>query len=185
MVKKTGITLLLLYSLLVFTGCRFNYDETMIAEEIEEDIPDTILTEFTQVMVKDSSPAFLIEASESWSFGKKKETHFKNIHFQEYDKNGDIITDGKAENALMFTETENVEIWGGLYFYSKEESATLEGDYLFWDNEKSVLTGKSDESVKIVKDDSSAIEGAGFYADSNTRTIKFESGVSGRWVNSE
>lgn len=169
--------------LLIVSGCRFDYEETMMADDLSEEIPETILKKFSQVMVKDSVPTFYIEADESRSFSKRKETIFLGVHFQEFDKTGQIITDGKAENAKMFNETESVELWGNLSFYSKREEASLEGEYLFWDNEQSTLSGKQDDRISIVEESGSKISGEGFFADSKTKSIKFSSQVSGSWNN--
>ncbi|MBI9107093.1 MAG: LPS export ABC transporter periplasmic protein LptC [Spirochaetales bacterium] len=174
-----------LLMLLFLTSCRFDYDESIIAEDLSEEIPDTILKNFAQVMVKDSLPAFYIEAAQSLTFGKRKETLFKGVHFQEYDKKGTVITDGQADNAKMFNDTESVELWGNLFFYSKREEASLEGEYLFWDNEASTLAGKSDDRIQIIEDKGSIISGKGFFADSRTKSIRFDNQVSGTWKNED
>jgi LPS export ABC transporter protein LptC len=154
----------------------------MMDEDLSEEIPESILRNFSQIMVKDSSPVFYIEAEESLTYGKRKETIFRQVHFQEYDKDGLIVTEGTADNAKMFNETESVELWGNLLFYSKREEASLEGGYLFWNNEDSTLSGKTDDRISIAEDDGSQIAGKGFFADSKTRSIRFESQVSGSWT---
>lgn len=175
------ISVLLL--LFVLSGCRFDYEETMMADDLSEEVPETVLKNFSQVMVKNSFPTFYIEAEESRSFSKRKETVFSGVHFQEYDKTGKVVTDGSAENAKMFNETESVELWGNLNFYSNREEASLEGEYLFWDNEQSTLSGKPDDRILIIEESGSKISGKGFYAESKTKLIKFNSNVSGNWVN--
>ena len=157
------LLLLILVFLIFVTGCQFNYDESMMAEDLADEIPETILKNFSQVMVKDSLPAFYIQASESRSYGKLKETVFTGVRFQEYDDNGNVITDGRADNAKMFNETESVELWGNLNFYSEREEASLEGEYLFWDNENSTLSGKEDDRISIVEKNGSEIAGKGFF----------------------
>ncbi|HAK44581.1 MAG TPA: LPS export ABC transporter periplasmic protein LptC [Spirochaeta sp.] len=181
--KELILTAAVSLALLAFSGCKFDYEESMMAEDLAEEIPDTILKNFSQVMVKESVPTFYIEADESMSFGKRKETIFTDVHFQEYDKDGTVVTDGHADNARMFNETESVELWGGLIFYSDREEASLEGEYLYWDNEKSTLSGKPDDRISIVENDGSEIAGKGFFADSRTKSIKFSSQVSGTWNN--
>ncbi|MDC7226065.1 MAG: LPS export ABC transporter periplasmic protein LptC [Spirochaetales bacterium] len=179
--KELFLTAAIFILMLSLNGCRFDYEESIMAENLSEEVPDTILKNFSQIMVKDSVPTFYIEAEESLSFGKRKETVFSNVHFQEFDSEGKVITDGHADNAKMFNETESVELWGGLNFYSDRERASLEGEYLFWDNELSTLSGKPDDRISIVEEDGSEIAGKGFFADSKTKTIKFSSQVSGSW----
>ena len=181
--KNLLTALSLIIVLTILSGCRFDYEESMIAEDLSEEVPDTILRNFSQVMVKDSTPTFYIEAGESMSFGKRKETLFTDVHFQEYDKDGSVITDGHADNAKMFNETESVELWGSLYFYSDREEASLEGEYLFWDNEKSTLSGKPADRISIIENSGSEIAGQGFFADSRTKSIRFDGQVSGSWKN--
>ena len=93
------------------------------------------------------------------------------------------MTDGKADNAKMFNETESVELWGSLNFYSMREEASLEGEYLYWDNELSTLSGKSDDKISIIESGGSEISGKGFFADSKTKSIRFDNQVSGTWIN--
>ncbi len=182
LIKLTSAFIIFLLFAAVFSGCKFDYNDSMVAEKLEEEVPNTVLKNFTQVMVKDGFPTFYIKAEESKNFGKKKETLFSDVHFQEFDKEGVVITEGSAENAKMFNETESVEIWGSLNFYSKREEASLEGEYLFWDNEKSTLSGKKEEVISITETDGSKISGKGFFADSMTKSISFDGGVSGSWT---
>ncbi len=184
-VKHALIIVLTLTILISASACRFDYDESIMAEDLSEEVPDTVLKNFAQVMVKDSVPTFYIEAAISKSFGKRKETLFEGVHFQEYDKEGAVITDGLADNAKMFNDTESVELWGSLFFYSKREEASLEGEYLFWDNEESTLSGKSDDRIQIIEDAGSVITGKGFFADSRTKSIRFDNQVSGTWKNED
>lgn len=173
-----------IFSLLIFvffSSCRFNYEETAVAEDLAEEVPQTILKNFSQVMVKDSVPTFYIEAEESASYQTKKETLFKAVIFREFNEDGEVVTSGRADNARMYNETESVELWGSLEFYSKREDASLKGEYLFWDNEKSTLSGRDDDLISIVETGGSEIEGRGFYADSASKTIRFSSDVSGSW----
>ena len=109
----------------LFQGCQFDYEESMMAEDLAEEVPDTVLRSFSQVMVRDSSPRFYIRAEESLSYGKRKETIFRGIHFQEYDENGIVVTDGRADNAKLYNETESVELWGSLNFYSQRKRPPL------------------------------------------------------------
>lgn len=180
-VKHALLILLSLLCLISASACRFDYNESIMAEDLSEEVPDTILENFAQVMVKDTVPTFYIEAAKSSSYGKRKETLFEGVHFQEYDKEGVVITDGQADRAKMFNDTESVELWGNLFFYSQREEASLEGEYLFWDNEESTLSGKSDDRIQIIEDAGSIITGKGFFADSKTKSIKFENQVSGMW----
>ena len=185
MLKKYRPFIFLILLAAGLTACEFNYEESMIAEDLDEEVPETILRNFAQVMVRDSVPTFYIEAGESEAYGKLKETHFKEVHFQEYDREGTVVTDGQADFAKMFNDTESVELWGNLYFYSQREGASLEGEYLFWDNERSTLSGKSDDRIQIVDDSGSIISGKGFSADSRNKSIKFENQVSGTWKSDE
>jgi LPS export ABC transporter protein LptC len=156
-----------------------------MAEDLSEEIPDTVLKNSAQVMVKDSTPTFYIEASKSMSYGKRKETLFEGVHFQEFDIEGAVVTDGQADNAKMFNDTESVELWGNLSFYSQQEEASLEGEYLFWDNVESTLSGKSDDRIMITENAGSIISGKGFFADSKTKSIRFDNQVSGTWKNED
>ena len=174
---------ILLYLLLA--GCCIDYDEAMIAEDLAEDIPDTILYDFTQVEVKDGKPLYRIQAEKAESFEKQYISNLTSVQFQEFDVEGEIITMGWADRVTYFTNTEDAEMEGNLAFHSKREEGSVSGEYLYWENETKILKSKTEYTVELKKDSGSNITGTGFEADFTTEHIIFTGKTEGTWVDEE
>ena len=166
-------------------GCSIDYNEAMIAENLAEDIPDTILYDFTRVEVKDGKPLYRLQAEKAESFEKQYISNLTSVLFQEFDEEGEIITEGQADMVTYFTNTENAEMEGDLTFYSKREGGSVSGEYLFWENETKILKSKTEYTVELEKDSGSTITGTGFEADFTTEHIIFTGKTEGTWVDEE
>jgi LPS export ABC transporter protein LptC len=168
--------------ILLFWGCSLDYKAGAESEKLEEQIPDTILINFKHVIVENNKKVFQIEAEEALIFNKNKVTLLKGIHFLEYDKTGNIITEGKADNARFHTDTENAEIWGSVYCYSVKEGAEIYTPSLSWEKETRILKAEPEELVRINKDDGSFIQGRGFMADLRRKSLSYLSQVLGEII---
>jgi LPS export ABC transporter protein LptC len=168
--------------LLIFAGCSLDYSAVYVTEDMSEDIPDSILTAFSHTSVKNGLPIFRLYAGKATIYNKKKETQLSDIVFQEYDGTGEITTEGTADSAVFYTETEDAEFWGNLYFYSLAEEASFATAYLFWSNTDKKLTGKEDAQVFIQKDTGTEIRGIGFEAQARTRFVTFSGTVTGSYI---
>lgn len=157
----------------------------MMADEIAEDIPDTILDSFIHTQVKGGRKTFMVQADRGEFYDKKKETLFTGVQFREFGSDGSVITEGTCEHARLFTDTDNVELWGGLMFYSAREEAQLTAEELFWNDAQGTLTAAPEAFVEIEKDSGSRLRGRGFSAETGSRTVRFESNVSGTWVGND
>ncbi|MEJ2664129.1 MAG: LPS export ABC transporter periplasmic protein LptC [Spirochaetia bacterium] len=166
-------------------GCSLDYKGAFGGEKQREEIPDTILYNFKHVVVEDNKKLFQIEADEATVFKKKQETLLENIHFLEYDKDGNIVTEGFADNARFHTGSEDAEIWGSVYFYSAREGAELLTPSLSWKKDSKVLQADPKDLVRINKDDGSYIQGRGFLADLRRKSVSFLSQVRGRIVRND
>jgi LPS export ABC transporter protein LptC len=169
-------------TLLMFAGCSLDYSSVYVTEDMSEDIPDSILYEFTHTSVQDGLPIFRLSAGTAYIYNKKEETQLLDILFQEYNKKGEIITEGRADEALFFTETENAEFWGDLFFYSLSEEASFQTAYLFWNNEEKRLIGREESDVLIQRDSGTELLGKGFEAEARTRIVTFSGPVTGTYV---
>lgn len=168
--------------LLIIAGCSLDYSSVYTTEEMSEDIPDSILYEFTHTSVKDGVPIFRLSAATAYIYNKKEETQLSDILFQEFNRKGEIITEGQADEALFFTESEDAEFWGNLFFYSLSEEASFQTEYLYWSNEEKRLIGRESSEVLIQRDSGTEILGTGFEAEARTRIVTFAGPVSGTYV---
>lgn len=177
--KKASLPL---YILLIMASCSLDYSSVYTTEEMSADIPDSILYEFVHTSVKDGTPVFRLSAGTAYIYNKKEETQLLDILFQEFDRKGEIITEGRADEALFFTESENAEFWGNLFFYSLSEEASFQTEYLYWNDEEKRLIGRDNGEVLIQRDSGTEISGTGFEAEARTRIVTFAGPVSGTYV---
>ncbi len=163
-------------------GCSLDYSSIYTTEEMSEDIPDSILYEFTHTSVKDGTPVFRLSAGTAYIYNKKEETQLSDILFQEFNNVGEIITEGRADEAVFFSESEDAEFWGNLFFYSLSEEASFQTAYLYWNDEEKRLIGRDNNEVLIQRDTGTEILGTGFEAEARTRIVTFTGPVSGTYV---
>lgn len=167
---------------LIFAGCSLDYSSLYVSEDMSEEIPDSVLYDFIHTSVKDGLPVFRLSAGTAYIYNKKQETQLTDILFQEYNGEGAIITEGRADEAIFFTESEDAEFWGNLFFYSLSEEASFETSYLYWNNEEKKLVGRDDDDVRIMRDTGTEILGTGFEAEARTRIVTFSGPVTGTYV---
>jgi LPS export ABC transporter protein LptC len=170
---------------LAVSACSLDYDQVRVAEEISADVPETIIFDFEHTVVRNGRRAFSIRAEASRSFPDQEQQLLEGIYFAEFDKNEDIVTEGIADRATLYTDTENVEIYEGIEFYTRREEAGLTAEYLFWNDEQRLLTSNPDDSVTLQRDDGSEVEGRGFRADMKYKTMSFERDVQGVYVSED
>ncbi|MBI9103919.1 MAG: LPS export ABC transporter periplasmic protein LptC [Spirochaetales bacterium] len=182
--KKRSFILILL-SLLFFFSCSLNYEDAFMTDEISEDIPDAVLSDFTHIAVRAGTETFRILAGKGENYDKKKESHFYEVEFRELNAEGQVVTLGECDKALLYLDSDNIELWGNLSFYSAEEEATILAEYLFWDDGEGILTGEPDSWVVIRKDSGSSLQGTGFTAYLRENRVILEESVSGSWVEEE
>jgi LPS export ABC transporter protein LptC len=176
------IVFFIIMAYLSLMGCSLDYKATAESEKLEEQIPDTILINFKHIIVENNKKLFQIEAEEAMIFNKKRETVLKGIHFLEYDKTGNVVTEGRADNARFHSDTENAEIWGDVYCYSVKEGAEIYTPSLSWEKETRILKAEPLDFVRINKNDGSFVQGRGFMADLRRKSLSFLSQVLGEIV---
>lgn len=170
---------------LLLFGCSLDYEQAMIADELSESLPETILIEFTHSIIKEGTPAFVVSAQRAAAYPESKTTVMERAVFKQFNSAGDMTAEGTADRATLFSATENVELEGNIYFYSVTEESAIEADYLYWDNEEGTLTGHEDETVSIRQDSGTRIRGTGFYAELYEKDIRFRGSAGGTWVEDE
>jgi len=167
-----------------YAGCSFDYEQATVAESFGEEIPDTVLETFSQTVVRDGRPLLVLEADEARTYGASNRVLLIGARFREYDSDGELSIEGRAERAVFHTDTENAEFSGEIALYSAQDEATLRATALDWDREHRFVRG-GDAAVIVERDDGTRIEGRGFEADFRTHTIRFTGGVGGTVVTKE
>ncbi|MBN2531992.1 MAG: LPS export ABC transporter periplasmic protein LptC [Spirochaetales bacterium] len=184
--KKNNLFYLSIISTILFiSGCSLDYSSANLAEDLSEKVPETVFLNFSQTQVKDGKITNKIEAERAESYTKKKEMIMEYARFQELDENGDIQTEGKADRAVLYTETDDADLFGNVYFYSYTEKTSIYADTLYWKDRDEKLLGDPGAKVLVKKDDGSYIEGKGFSTDFKLREITFTNGVNGKYIKAE
>lgn len=176
---------LIISNILFFSNCSLDYSSTNIAEDLSEKLPETVFLNFSQTQVKDGKITNKIEAKRAESYTKKKEMVMEYAQFQELDEDGDILTEGKADRAILYTETDDADLFGNVVFYSYTEKTSIYADALYWKDKDEKLLADPEATVLLKKDDGSYIEGKGFSTDFKLKEIIFTNGVKGSYVKSD
>lgn len=175
------LPLLALCALSALAACSLDYAQAEITEELSEEIPETVLTDFTHTVVENGRPVFVIAAERAENYTERKQTVLWDVTFAEYDSEGETLTEGVADRATFFTDTEDAELHGNISFYSSAEEGRIEAEYLEWNREERRLASNPTGPVLLENESGSRIRGTGFRADFTLKQIEF----SGKTASSE
>ena len=156
-----------------------DYSDAEIIEEIGENTPNSIIENFSYTSVDNGEILFRLYAEKAENYSTKKETILNEVVFQEYNANNEIITEGTAENGVIYTESDDAELTGSLIIYSANNESELTADYLYWDDSEKSLTGSDNGNVKLLRDSGTEISGTGFSGDLRTKIFSFKKNVKG------
>ncbi|MBN1525551.1 MAG: LPS export ABC transporter periplasmic protein LptC [Spirochaetales bacterium] len=183
MQKRNSV--LTLFMVLSVFSCSLDYQEIAGSGELSEKIPEAVLHDFIHRAVKDTKLVFSLEAEEAQLFQTQKKTLLTKVRFREYDDNGEMGVEGRANSAVYFTDTENAEIYGAIYFRSTAEETTLYASTLFWDKANRVLKSDGEQPVRIEKDDGAYLSGSGFSVDARRKALHYTRGVFGKYIHED
>jgi len=170
---------LLLALPLALAACSFDYG-TGKGEEGAREPPTATFTDYKHTIVVRGAPSFELKAARAEVYAEEKRTELTGVSFAEYDPDtGDLVSRGRAERALFWSETEDAELSGEVRLESLRQDAVLEGEYLRWDGKGKRLEGRLDRKVTVSRGDGSRVSGAGFEADARRRSFSFREGVEG------
>jgi LPS export ABC transporter protein LptC len=172
-------------SLLFLSACSMDYEEAEVAEDISEEVPNTVLHYFSQTIVRDGTPVYRVQAEKAETYNKKNTMILFNVLFQELNPEGEVITEGWAEEITFYTDTEDAELEGNIEFYSKAEEAAVRASFLEWDHGDKVLSGKDEEVVRLERKSGSVVSGTGFEAELKKKRVRFTGNVEGTYVDEE
>lgn len=163
-------------------GCSLDYSSAQVEVEADQSIPDTISVGMVYRMVKNSRPVIELKADRAETYNARKETILTAARFTEFDQEGGVATDGRAQSVVYYTETENAEISGSVYVHSAAEEGSISTESLSWENKTRILTADPDALVVVKKDDGSYISGRGFVGDFRVKEVRFSGPVEGKYV---
>jgi LPS export ABC transporter protein LptC len=174
------------YILFLFgLSCSLDYDQARVAETIPGQIPETILLDFTHTVVSEGRVWVILEAERAETYDERNEIVLQNVFFREYDQEGNLSTEARADRAVFSTDSEDATVSGSIKIYSQKERASLQASRLTWVREGRRLVADDGQRVTLQKDDGSYVEGEGFSADFRRRRLEFSSRVRGSYVREE
>src|SRR6056297_2012760 len=179
---RISLQLIGLLTAVLLSGCSLNYSESEMAESLSEELPNSIIRSYRFVDIRSGRSSFRIYAAEARMYHKAHKTQLKDLFFQEINPEGEIVTEGEAARATIFTQTDDVEMHGQISFSGAPQEATIISDYLFWNNEERRLEGNPEQTVTIIKADGTRIRGKGFSADAAGQRVEFSEAVEGVYV---
>jgi LPS export ABC transporter protein LptC len=166
-------------------GCSLDYGDAELAESIPEDVPDSVFTDYVFTSARDGRPVYRIYADRARVFHSRHEAELEGVFFREFGAEGEIVTEGTAEEALVNTATDNVRLEGNLRFASSIYEAEITAEKLFWSDEEQRLESRSGTEVTIHRENGTRIRGRGLRIHAPSRTIEFTGPVEGQYVYEE
>jgi LPS export ABC transporter protein LptC len=185
MPKKLRLPALLAALLALGGGCSLSYEEARVAENIAAEIPDTVMTRFTHTVVANGRVWVKLSAERAEGYDKTKRIVLAGVRFEEYDSQGRLATEARADRVVYHTDSENAEVEGNILIRVPEDKASLAAASLSWVKEGRRLSGGAGQSVRIARENGSFVEGRGFRADFRRRRLEFAEGVGGSYVEDE
>lgn len=173
---------LLAAAVALFSACSLDYERARVEESLAGQTPQTVLLDFTHTVVSRGRVWVILEASRAETFGESKTVVLRDVHFREFDEQGELVTEARAERAVFHSDTEDAELQGSITIYSPEEGGSLQADRLSWTHAGRRLAAGEGMAVRLEKDDGSFVEGLGFSADFRRKKLEFSSRVRGSYV---
>ena len=166
-------------------GCKLDYKDADLAEDMDEQIPNSVLDNFSQVVVRDGTISYTFSADHAELYDSTGKTYFDNIGFTEYKADGTTGTEGAAAHAIHDSKTDNIIFDGKIILNATVQDFVVKSDYLEWNNEEKILKSLDDTEVSIEQGDGSMVKGRGFVADAQGKSFTFLEEASGRFLEDE
>ena len=172
-------------AVLLCAGCKLDYKDADLVDEMNEQVPNSVLDDFSQVVVREGKVSYVFSADHAEIYDSTKLTYFDNIGFTEYKSDGSTGTEGAAEKAIHDSKTDNIIFDGKIILNATAQDFVVKSDYLEWNNEAKILKSMDDTEVSIEQGDGSMVKGRGFVADAQGKSFTFLEEASGRYFEDE
>jgi LPS export ABC transporter protein LptC len=164
-------------------GCSLDYG-TAMAEDLGDGVPDAVVYGFTHTVVEKGLPRFRIEAERGESYRELKKMKLTKVAFVEFapDDSGSMASEGSADSAVFYTDTESAELSGSVRLKSTRDGVTINSSYLKWDGEARLLDSRADAVTTLQDDKGSRLSGSGFSVDAARRSFRFGNQATGLYA---
>ena len=179
-VKRLFPAYLLLFGVMFFFACSFDYGE---AAQDNENQPDIVMKDVEYVRMRDGYPVVRFSAEEAQRFEKKQAMELEQFKFEQFETHAETISaTGNAGLASIELDSGNIHMKGGVRIEVESEDLAIATTTLEWqDKERQLSTGEA-ERVDITRSDGTSFTGWGFFADARRRSWEFKNGGEGTFV---
>jgi LPS export ABC transporter protein LptC len=125
--------------------------------------PDMIVENYNTTSYKEGKIVWYLEAKKALYYYDEKKSIAENIELHYY-KNDKVSAIVKADSAVLFTESKDIDLIGNVDMISTTGNRLLTTK-IRWNNKNGYLD--TDEPVKILRRNGDKIEGVGLRADYN------------------
>jgi len=143
-------------------------------------VPQMVLRDFRQTRVDNQRLSYQWEGLESASYPSTKTLQLKDVRFREYDFDGHEVTEVSVPAATVHTETNDVEVTGGLEARSMQGLRVSIRGTISWKSADRVLSS-ADAWVDLTRG-ASRVQGRGLVWNLETQQLELKEGVAGTWA---
>jgi LPS export ABC transporter protein LptC len=159
-----------IFILLIFVGCQ----EETTSQKIEKNFPRITLENFTLIETQDGIKKWHLFAASARVYEDIIDVDSVRIKF--YNESENEYAWLRSKTGVLNTKNHNIVVRDSVILIT-EDSTTLLTDSLFWDNElQRIIT---DARVKIIKKDSTTIEGNGLKTTTDLKKIEIIGDIRG------
>ncbi len=175
-----------LASAMLLAGCSFDYRSTDLDEELAAEVPNTVLNGVVHTVMSGDRMTAVLRIDRVESYHERDLLILSGIRFTEFDADGIVIAEARADRAEYRSKTGDARAEGSVVVSSNREDARITAPVLNWNDSERILTG--DEGARVVlergleRDDGSSLDGTGFEADVARRIVRYLGPVSGSLV---
>ena len=152
------------------TGC----DQEDIAQKLARELPKITLEQFSLTETEDGRKLWILDAQHARVYNEIIIADSVRIRF--YDEEEIEYSVLHAPGGVLNTKTHNILVGDSVVVYTSD-SSTLFTDSLFWYNDSQLIM--TNQYVRIVKRDSTVIEGKGLRADPRLDKIEIIGATKG------
>jgi len=163
-------------------ACSINYREGQLVEDLEDTVPNIRMTGLRHRLATKDRLIMELTVRESASFETMKRIYLEGATFHEYGSDGELVSEGKADSVIYYTDTKNADMRGNIEVISHKEEGGIRAQSLYWDDARRFLSSSPDEETEIFDEDGSHFTGKGFEVDMKRIIVRFLQAVDGNYV---
>ena len=140
---------------------------------------DLTLFEATYTFGFSKGGPLAVGAKELAFLEEQNEAVMNDLTFTGYDEGGKAYLQGRAENAVISTDTYDAHLKGGVEVQHLDEDIHIFAEELLWSDEQQTLRSSKDTLATIIIDEEITLTGLGLMIDFTTLEVRFEKIIEG------